>query len=44
MLEEGGYEPITSMTYYGMPAPFTPEVEERIHRSIRQTLSRVGLE
>jgi hypothetical protein len=43
MLEEGGYEPVTSMVYYGMPAPFAPEVEERVHSAIRAVLSRVGV-
>lgn len=43
ILSEGGYEAVTSMVYYGMPAPFLPEVEDRIHASIRQVLRRVGV-
>jgi hypothetical protein len=43
MLEEGGYEPVTSMVYYGVPTPFTSEVEERVHATIRQVLARVGI-
>jgi hypothetical protein len=43
MLAEGGYEPITSQIYYGWPAPFTTEVEDRVHAAIRQVLSRVGV-
>ena len=43
MLEEGGYEPVMSMIYYGIPAPFAPEVEERLHSAIRQVLARVGV-
>lgn len=30
MLEEGGYEPVFSTIYYGMAAPFAPEVEAMV--------------
>ncbi|MGI8782899.1 MAG: neutral/alkaline non-lysosomal ceramidase N-terminal domain-containing protein [Acidobacteriota bacterium] len=36
MLEEGGYEPDRSMIYYGLPGPFSPEVEEIIIRRVRR--------
>lgn len=42
ILKEGGYEPVQSMVYYGQPGPFTPEVEEIIHRSIGRVMKRVG--
>jgi hypothetical protein len=42
ILKEGGYEAVQSMVYYGQPAPFTPEVEDIIHQSIRTVLKRVG--
>jgi hypothetical protein len=43
ILREGGYEPNTSMIYYGMPGPYAENVEERIFHAIRQVLGRVGL-
>ncbi len=43
MLAEGGYEPVKSMTYYGWPAPFAPEVEGRILDAVRDALRRVGV-
>lgn len=33
-LEEGGYEPIDSTYYFGLPAPFTPEVEARLKEAL----------
>lgn len=41
ILEEGGYEPVDSMIYYGQPGPFTPEVEPRLKEGIEQVLKRV---
>jgi neutral ceramidase len=38
ILEEGGYEAVDSMVYYGQPASFTPEVEESIFLLIRSVL------
>jgi neutral ceramidase len=43
VLQEGGYEPVDSMLYYGQPGPFTPDVEETIFTSIHQVMKRVGL-
>jgi hypothetical protein len=42
ILQEGGYEPVDSMLYYGLPGPYKGDVEERIHATIRQVLQRVG--
>ncbi|MGB4728691.1 MAG: neutral/alkaline non-lysosomal ceramidase N-terminal domain-containing protein [Thermogutta sp.] len=40
----GGYEPVSSMIYYGMPGPFAENVEEVIMASIHKLLERVGLQ
>ena len=42
VLHEGGYEPVESMYYYGLPGPYNEEVEEQIHGALRQVLKRVG--
>jgi neutral ceramidase len=42
ILQEGGYEAVQSMVYYGQPGPFTPDVEDLIHESIRVVMKRVG--
>jgi neutral ceramidase len=42
ILKEGGYEPVESMYYYGLPGPYNEEVEEQIHTTMRQVLKRVG--
>jgi neutral ceramidase len=42
VLKEGGYEAESSMIYYGMPGPFTEDVEESIAQSIRSVLKRAG--
>jgi hypothetical protein len=36
VLAEGGYEPVTSMTYYGLPGPWAPEVEDILVGKVRQ--------
>jgi hypothetical protein len=38
VLEEGGYEGGGAMVYYGLPAPWSPEVEERIVAEVHQQL------
>jgi neutral ceramidase len=38
VLEEGGYEAVDSMVYYGQPAPFTSEVEESVFGLIRAVM------
>ena len=43
MLKEGGYEPVTSMTYYEFPSPFGADVEERVMNGVREVLRRVGV-
>jgi len=43
ILQEGGYEAVDSMIYYGMPGPFAPEVEDVLTASIRRVLARVGV-
>ena len=42
VLKEGGYEPDTSMIYYGLPGPYDEDVEERIVSTIHQVMKRVG--
>jgi hypothetical protein len=42
VLEEGGYEPVTSMIYYGQPGPFTENVEETIFAGIARLMEQVG--
>lgn len=41
ILEEGGYEPVISMMYYGHPGPFAPEVEETLIRKVHEVVGRV---
>ena len=41
ILEEGGYEPVDSMIYYGQPGPFSPEVEPRLKQGIELVFARV---
>ena len=41
MLEEGGYEPISSSMYYGLAAPFTPDVETLVLDTIDSVIGRV---
>jgi hypothetical protein len=40
---EGGYEAVESGIYYGLPGPFTPEVEETVFGALRRVADRVGL-
>jgi len=42
VLKEGGYEPVDSMIYYGMPGPFSEEVEETVMQAVRKVMKRVG--
>ncbi|MBK5295086.1 MAG: neutral/alkaline non-lysosomal ceramidase N-terminal domain-containing protein, partial [Acidobacteriia bacterium] len=43
VLKEGGYEANDSMIYYGMPGPFSEDVEETVFLAIRSVLKRVGV-
>ena len=40
ILHEGGYEAVDSMIYYGLPGPFTEDVEETVFEGISDLLSR----
>jgi neutral ceramidase len=41
MLDEGGYEPISSSMYYGLAATFTKNVESDVLETIRSVIARV---
>jgi hypothetical protein len=38
VLKGGGYEPVTSMIYYGLPGPFAENVEETVIAACRKVL------
>jgi neutral ceramidase len=42
MLKEGGYEPESSMIYYGLPGPFAENVEDKINKSIDRVMKSTG--
>jgi hypothetical protein len=42
VLREGGYEPDSSMIYYGQPGPLAESVEEKIFGAIHQVMRDVG--
>ncbi len=42
ILEEGGYEPVVSARYYGLPAPFAPSVEKLIVDKVHELVEKVG--
>jgi neutral ceramidase len=42
ILREGGYEPDTSMVYYGQPGSFAETVEEKVMRAVHQVMAKVG--
>jgi neutral ceramidase len=41
VLNEGGYEAVDSMIYYGQPGPFDADVEERVFSAIHRVMKRV---
>ena len=43
VLKEGGYEAVDSMIYYGMPGPFSEDVEESVMDAVRRVLRRAGV-
>jgi hypothetical protein len=43
MLREGGYEPVSSMRYYGYSSPFADDVEQRVMKDAVEVLRRVGV-
>jgi neutral ceramidase len=42
VLKEGGYEPVTSMIYYGLPGPFAGNVEQKIFSAIDLVMKKTG--
>jgi hypothetical protein len=42
VLREGGYEPETSMIYYGLPGPFAGNVEEKVFSAIDLVMKKTG--
>ena len=42
VLREGGYEPETSMVYFGLPGPFKENVEEKIFSAIDKVMKETG--
>ena len=43
IIEEGGYEPVSSQMYYGMPGPFEKSVEEKVNAAVSTVMQKVGL-
>jgi neutral ceramidase len=43
ILQEGGYEAVDSMIYYGLPGPYTDDVEDRVLDGLDAVMSRVGI-
>lgn len=41
VLNEGGYEAVDSMIYYGQPGPFDQDVEDRIFAALHRVVKRV---
>lgn len=42
ILAEGGYEPESSMIYYGYPGPFADNVEDKVLSAIHKVMKRTG--
>jgi len=42
VLQEGGYEAVDNLVYYGQPGPFAPGVEGRVFQAIREVMKKVG--
>jgi neutral ceramidase len=42
ILNEGGYEPVDSMIYYGHPGPFSPAVEDSVIGAAGKLLRKLG--
>ena len=42
VLQEGGYEAVENLVYYGKPGPFAPGVEERVMSAVRGVMKAVG--
>jgi hypothetical protein len=43
VLQEGGYEAVDNMIYYGQPGPFAETVEETVFGAVRRVAEKVGL-
>lgn len=43
ILDEGGYEPESSMIYYGLPGPFAANVQEKINKAISRVMKNIGV-
>ena len=43
VLQEGGYEAVDNMIYYGQPGPFTDSVEETVFAALHRVAERVGV-
>jgi hypothetical protein len=41
--QEGGYEAVENMIYYGQPGPFAESLEETVFAAVRRVTERVGL-
>ena len=42
VLQEGGYEAVDNLIYYGQPGPFAAGVEARVFDAIQRVMKRVG--
>jgi hypothetical protein len=42
ILDEGGYEPESSMVYYGFPGPFAGNVEDKVMGAVTLVMKRTG--
>lgn len=43
VLEEGGYEAVENLIYYGKPGPFAKDVESRIFATLESVMKNVGV-
>lgn len=43
VLQEGGYEAVDNMIYYGMPGPFAESIEQRIFSAIHSVMKKVAV-
>jgi hypothetical protein len=43
VLEEGGYEAVDSMIFYGLPGPYADDVEDRVLDGLDAVMRRVGI-
>ena len=43
VLQEGGYEAVDSMIFYGLPGPYADDVEDRVLDGLDAVMRRVGI-